>query len=315
MKGYKDGINTLSEKLFEKFFADNLPTEEFSETAAVTSTWGMRATNAASSRYSGKGVRVAVLDTGFDLTHPDFKGRKITTWSFISGQDVQDENGHGTHCIGISCGPRVTNNSQIPRYGVAYNAEIFAGKVLSNTGSGSDGGILAGINWALNNRCQIVSMSLGSQRPPSAIYEQVARRALAQGTIIIAAAGNESNRPNYFSPVASPANCASILSIGALDRYLQVASFSNRGFDNSGGQIDLAAPGVEIWSSYPMNRGGWKSLSGTSMATPFVAGLAALWIEATGQTGAAVWSLLARNARRLNLPSVDIGAGLAQAVV
>lgn len=126
-------------------------------------TWGLQAANVPSSRYSGRGIRVAVLDTGFDLGHPDFRGRTVMHRSFIAGQEVQDGNGHGTHCIGTSCGPRAPG--RLPRYGVAFEAEIYAGKVLSNEGSGSDRGILAGINWAVTSDRQIVSMSLGASLP------------------------------------------------------------------------------------------------------------------------------------------------------
>lgn len=103
---------------------------------------------------------MAVLDTGLDLDHPDFAGRQIYAESFINGETADDGNGHGTHTIGTSCGAKKPHTD--PRYGVAYEAEIYAGKVLSNGGSGDDSGILAGIEWALSNGCQIISMSLGA---------------------------------------------------------------------------------------------------------------------------------------------------------
>ena len=95
------------------------------------------------SPYSGRGIKVAVLDTGMNVNHPDFAGRNPVTQSFIPGEAVEDGHGHGTHCIGTACGPRTPG--QPPRYGVAYDAHIHAGKVLSDRGSGSDQGILAGI--------------------------------------------------------------------------------------------------------------------------------------------------------------------------
>ncbi|MDF2780635.1 MAG: peptidase and in kexin sedolisin, partial [Geminicoccaceae bacterium] len=108
------------------------------------------------------GIRLAVLDTGMDLQHPDFATRAVQSQSFVTGQAVQDGHGHGTHCIGTACGPAAPQ--RLPRYGVATNAEVFAGKVLSNQGSGADRGILAGIQWAMVNRCAVVSMSLGASR-------------------------------------------------------------------------------------------------------------------------------------------------------
>ena len=99
-------------------------------------TWGLQATKVVNCCRTGRGVRVAVLDTGFDLTHPDFQGRTITTKSFVSGEEVQDGHGHGTHCIGTAMGAKCP--PVLPRYGIAHEAEIYAGKVLSNAGSGGD---------------------------------------------------------------------------------------------------------------------------------------------------------------------------------
>lgn len=317
LKGYRDAINNL--------VGQAIPSESQLATAAAifanaSETWGLQATKVIASPYSGLGIKVAVLDTGLDLTHPDFAGRKISSQSFISGEAVQDLNGHGTHCIGTSCGPR--NPSTLPRYGIAYNAEIFAGKVLSNRGSGADGGILAGIDWAITNGCQVISMSLGGATRPgdtySKIYEQVGLRALRQGTLIIAAAGNESRDPNTGkrlsppNPVGHPANAPSLMAVAALDAQLQTATFSNGSINPSGGQVDIAGPGVDVYSTWPMPTR-YRSISGTSMATPHVAGIAALYAEATKLTGYALWGYLLRDAQRLLLPSVDIGVGLVQA--
>jgi subtilisin len=278
-------------------------------------TWGLQLTRAGFSRQTGAGIRVAVLDTGMDLQHPDFATRVVQSQSFVPGQTVQDGHGHGTHCIGTSCGPAAPQ--RLPRYGVATGAEIFAGKVLSNQGSGADRGILAGIQWAIVNSCAVVSMSLGAPTrigtPPSVIFEQVGQRALRAGTLIVAAAGNESDRPSIINPVGHPANCASIMAVAAVDQQLRVARFSNAGLNAQGGQVDIAAPGVSIHSTWPRpvlyNR-----ISGTSMATPHVAGIAAQLAEANpAARGAALWALLVQTARRLPLLARDVGAGLVQA--
>lgn len=318
LRGYKEGVTNLVDSLSNgRVMPDRQPTTaDFSDGAA---TWGLQATKVIDSSYSGAGIKVAVLDTGLDLTHPDFAGRSITSKSFISGEEVQDLNGHGTHCIGTACGPLNPPEPSVPRrYGVAYNAEIFVGKVLSNQGSGADGGILAGIDWAINNGCQIISMSLGAPTSPgtpfSPIYEEVAKRALSRGTLIIAAAGNESNRPGFINPVGRPANCPSIMAVAALNSELQVAFFSNGSINPDGGGIDLAGPGVDVYSTWFMPTR-YRTISGTSMATPHVAGIAALYAEATGKTGFALWGLLMSNAQRLDLPSADVGIGLVQAPV
>lgn len=277
-------------------------------------TWGLQATGAPNSAATGKGIKVAVLDTGFDLKHPDYAGRTVVSSSFVQGEEVQDGHGHGTHCIGSSCGPRELESG--PGYGVAYEADIYAGKVLSNEGSGADGGILSGINWAITNGCAVVSMSLGAATSPgqaySRTYERVATRAMQKGTLIIAAAGNESDRrAGRVNPVGHPANCPSVLSVSAIDVGRKMAWFSCGTVDTVGA-IDLAGPGLDVYSSWPTPLR-YKRISGTSMATPHVSGIAALVAQKTGARGFELWARLAQMARRLPLPSTDVGAGLVQA--
>jgi subtilisin len=283
-------------------------------------TWGLQVTKAATSRFSGRGMRVAVLDTGLDLGHPDFTGRNVASRSFIPNQTVQDGNGHGTHCIGTACGPRspFRTPGRPPSYGCASNCHIFAGKVLSNQGSGATAGIIAGIQWAIANGCQVISMSLGrtirlDEKGFNPAYEQVAQVGLQRGSLIIAAAGNDSARPSRISPVGEPANSPSILAVGSLDESLQVASSSCGGLFLPHGAVNIAGPGVNIHSSFPRPIL-YRRLNGTSMATPHVAGIAALWAETNGLfRGVALGRQLLHSARRLPLPSRDVGAGLVQA--
>jgi subtilisin len=302
----------------ERFVQALEPTTTEAEAEAAVDeslfTWGLQATGAPNSRATGKGVKVAVLDTGFDLKHPDFAGRTVVSKSFVQGEEVQDGNGHGTHCIGSSCGPRELDKG--PGYGVAYEADIYAGKVLSNAGSGADGGILSGIDWAITNGCAVVSMSLGAATTPgqafSRTYERVATRAMSKGTLIIAAAGNESDRRvGRVNPVGHPANCPSILSVSAIDVARKMAYFSCGSVDTIGA-IDITGPGVDVYSSWPTPLR-YKRISGTSMATPHVSGLAALIAQATGARGYELWARLSQTARRLSLPNSDVGAGLGQA--
>lgn len=278
-------------------------------------TWGLQTTRVTMSRFTGRGVRVAVLDTGLDLKHPDFATRTIVTESFVPHAAVEDGSGHGTYCVGVACGP--ASPSQPPRYGVACDAELYVGKVIADDGSGTDGNILAGIDWAVRSGCAIVSLSIGSPVDPgepfSAVYEQAAQRALAEGTLIMAAAGNDSLRPDVIAPVDHPANCPSILAIAAVDVYLRVAPFSCGGVNQDGGEVDIAAPGVAIRSSWPRPQL-YRTDSGTSMATPFAAGVAALVAEANpSKRGRELLAMLTQSALPLALPAQDVGAGLIQA--
>jgi subtilisin family serine protease len=316
VRGYVDGVGDLARRLGTVGSPAPAPgggspvaaPQFFQDTADLT--WGIQATRADVSASSGRGVKVAVLDTGFDAGHPDFGGRAVTMRSFVPGESAQDGHGHGTHCIGTACGPKKPTTG--PRYGVAYGADILAGKVLSNSGSGTDGGILAGIDWAVRSGCAVISMSLGAnvprEHPP---YTVAGRRALDRGSLIIAAAGNNAMRTDLdFGFVGAPANSPFIMAVGALNQQLDLAFFSARTLaDARGGQVDVAGPGYQVYSSWPMPTR-YRTISGTSMATPHVSGLAALWAEATGYRGRELWSVLVQESRRLMAPSLDVGSGL-----
>ena len=323
LHGLRDGIDAALQSLLgEQVSLTRLQkpsaaaAARFSDTSALT--WGLQAIGLpGAGRYTGKGVKVAVLDTGFDTNHPDFPNRVAAGRngkSFVPNEaiDQLDEFSHGMHCAGTIAGPAVGGG--LRRYGVAPDADLLIGKVLDSTGSGFDDWILSGIQWAADMGARIISMSLGSRRKPddpfSTLYERAAERLLQSkpGTIFIAAAGNDSRRPGLIAPVGNPAACPSILSVAAVDRDIRVARFSCGQVDGIG-EIDLAGPGVDVYSTIA---GGYGLLSGTSMATPHVAGIAALMLSANPEMSASeLWDTLKTSCKPLGQPS-DFGAGLAQ---
>jgi subtilisin family serine protease len=280
--------------------------------------WGLQTTGALTSKYTGAGVKVGFADTGLDLDHPDFKTRVDATFSAIPQVPPQDGNGHGTECAGIACGPM--NPLSVPRYGVAVNARIIVAKVINDAGIGAQGWVVDGCNRAVANGCRVICLALQDTvmqgQLPDPVYETLGRTCLEQGTLLIAAAGNDSNRSiGNQRPVASPANCVSILGVGAVgsrNGQIEIAEFSNiGGLNGAGSDVDIAAPGVQVASSA---LGGYGCFSGTSHAAAFVAGIAALLFEANPTLSAAdVQRLLLQNAQKLGLLPADVGAGLAQA--
>lgn len=158
LRGFADAAGFLAERAAATEAADAPGTTRFADNDQVT--WGLQATGADIAVETGAGITVAVLDTGLDLGHPDFAGRQIESRSFVDGQEVADVQGHGTHCIGTSCGPLAPGSGR--RYGIAHEARILVGKVLGDDGSGTDAGILEGIEWAISSGAHIVSMSLGA---------------------------------------------------------------------------------------------------------------------------------------------------------
>jgi hypothetical protein len=302
---YLRGVLSVAEAIYKDLGAQQAGPVGDVVAEVLGATWGLTACRVPPSTFDGNGMRVAVLDTGFDLGHPEFAGRAFVTGSFV-GQPVQDLHGHGTHTAGTATGPKAPAGT-VPRYGVASRSQIFIGKVLTNSGSGTQAQVLAGMNWAIANRCQVISMSLGAQIPVQPSYTAAGAAALANGCLIVAAAGNASNRPGVINPAGAPANSPTVMSVAALDNALRVASFSN------GGKIDIAAPGVSIYSAWPRPTV-HNTISGTSMATPHVAGCAALWAQSSSALrGAALRSKLLATARRLPFPATDVGAGLVQA--
>ena len=253
----------------------------------------------------GNGIKVCILDTGIDLNHADFAGRTMVTASFIPGETVQDGHSHGTHTAGTACGP-LKPAGAVPRYGIAYGASLYIGKSLPNSGRGTDGTVLAGMNWAIANKCEVVSMSIGARETAQTLYTKAGQKALDNGLLFIAASGNDSARPGTIATTGAPGNSPTIMAVGGVDSNLDMYVKSN------GGKVEIAGPGVGVLSSIPGSLYGNKT--GTSMATPHVSGIAALWAETDSTLrGQALWDKLVATAKAVPFPATDVGAGLVQA--
>ncbi|GAA0962937.1 S8 family serine peptidase [Kribbella koreensis] len=229
---------------------------------------------------TGQGVDVAVLDTGIDAAHPDFGGRIAASQSFVPGLDITDRHGHGTHVASTIAGTGAASGG-VER-GVAPGANLHIGKVLDNDGSGQDSWILAGMEWAARDQhAKVISMSLGSGPTDGTdpMSQAVNRLSAETGALFVIAAGNDG--PGPYS-VSAPGAADAALTVGAVDSADRLAGFSSRGprTGDNGLKPDLTAPGVDVLaarSQYaPEGEGSYLTMSGTSMATPHVAGAAAL---------------------------------------
>ncbi|MGW7438282.1 S8 family peptidase [Streptomyces sp. NPDC054849] len=266
--------------------------------------------------YTGKGVKVAVLDTGIDVNHPDFAGLIDGTASFVPGEAVTDVNGHGTHVAGTIVGSGAASGGD--HKGVAPGADLVVGKVLGGAeGSGQDSWVMAGMQWAAESGADIVNMSLGDSYPTDGsdpMSQTVDALSAQYGTLFVIAAGNAGPES-----ISSPGAAASALTVAATDKQDQLASFSSTGpLAYSGGmKPDIAAPGVDITAarSQEMTDGGgglYRTISGTSMATPHVAGAAAILAQQHQDwTGAQLKEHLMSTAKDLHdrHSPYEVGAG------
>ena len=242
----------------------------------------------------GKGIKVAVADTGIDYKHPDLQANYRGGASFVPGEpDPIDHNRHGTHVAGTIAAARNCRGV----VGVAPSAYLYSVKVLGSRGSGRFSFLVAGLEWCMRHRMDVVNMSLGGTVAPS-IVERACDIAYKRGLLLVAAAGNNGGK------VICPARYRSVVAVSAIDRNDNLASFSSRG-----PEIELCAPGVDIYSTLPGGRYG--TLSGTSMASPHVAGSAALalsshrFVRAVGSPSSVIRWLLLRTADDLGPPGRD----------
>ncbi|NLN61447.1 MAG: S8 family serine peptidase [Myxococcales bacterium] len=254
--------------------------------------WGMTNANVAGAwgvETGKKTTVIAIIDTGVDVNHPDLKMKMVPGYNFVhENTNVTDNDGHGTHCAGVAA---ALANNGVGVAGVCSNCAIMPIKALDN-GSGLASDVARGIIWATDNGAKVISMSLGGYFP-SFTQQQAIEYAASKGVILIAAAGNDNiDMPHY------PAYYDNVISVGAINSSNRRASFSNYG-----NWVDVAAPGETIYSTMP--KGGYANMNGTSMATPFVAGLAGLLVSRMGT------SATPKNVRAAIVnTAVSVGTGL-----
>ncbi|MBD8027295.1 S8 family peptidase [Ureibacillus sp. Re31] len=229
------------------------------------------------SKY-GEGIVVAVIDTGIETDHPDLKDQIIDGRNFTSDYDgeptiFEDNNGHGTHVSGTIAAS--LNNDGV--VGVAPKAKILSLKALTGDGSGEYEWIINAINYAVewrgpqDERVRVISMSLGGPEDVPELHEAI-KKAVSQNVSVVVAAGNEGDNSEDTFEYSYPGKYNEVIQVGAVDHNLTLAPFTN-----NNEEIDLVAPGVEVVSTYPGKK--YASLSGTSMATPHIAGAIALLIN------------------------------------
>ncbi|MEV6109964.1 S8 family serine peptidase, partial [Streptomyces sp. NPDC051940] len=270
------------------------------------------------SGYTGKGVKVAVLDTGVDAGHPDLAGKVTAAKDFTWDEDGVDRVGHGTHVASTIAGSGAASGGRYK--GVAPDAELVSGKVLDGGGSGYESWIIEGMRWAaVDQDADIVSMSLGSDRPADGtdpMVQAVQELSAGDGPLFVLAAGNTGAYDSIGSPAAAP----SALTVGSVTKSGEMSEFSSRGpaLTDAGVKPEITAPGSDIVAARAEGTlaaqavgSRYASLSGTSMATPHVSGAAALLAQARPElTGAQLKAALVGTAQDVDGAGVyDQGAG------
>lgn len=262
--------------------------------------WGIERIKAPKvwSKYRGEGVRVGIIDTGIDRTHPDLKDNIAEACGVLDCNNIDDDNGHGTHVAGIVAAA----DNRIGVIGAAPRAKLYPVKAFDSKGRGQISNIVDALQKCVDNNVQVINMSFGFDKRSRAL-ERAISEVNSRGIILVAAAGNSGGTNTVMHPARQP----EVIAVAASDYKDKVAAFSS-----NGPEVDIIAPGVDIDSTYL--KGGYKTLSGTSMASPHVTGSIALMLGA-GANPKEIRTVLTQTAEDLGHPKEKQGSGLPQVPV
>ncbi|KKS14188.1 MAG: Subtilisin [Parcubacteria group bacterium GW2011_GWB1_41_6] len=266
--------------------AVELDSEVYALDAELDDSWGVKRIGAGTVHNNGNkglGVKIGIIDSGINYNHPDLDGVYAGGYDFVQNDsEPMDVYGHGTHVAGTAC----AEDNDFGVVGVAPSCALYSLRVLNNDGVGSWSATIAAMDWAVKNNLQVVNLSLGSSRNPGTAVKTAFDNAEKAGVVIAAAAGNSGNNAGKGNNIIYPAKYASVIAVGATDSTDKRASFSS-----TGSELEIMAPGVSVLSTWnddtsylnpqPICLNGvcyYKYGSGTSMASPHVAGVAALVI-------------------------------------
>lgn len=310
--------------VYVEFLDKSYPAKVLSERAyttdgPTTKEFGLRQLRQVSG-LKGNGITVCITDTGIDDTHEQLdNGKVLAAANFSDDKTTLDYHGHGTHVAGILAGDGRGVTKQAKRMvGVAPKASLLSAKVLNYRGSGTVQQIINGIEWCVAQNADVISMSLSTRGGENEALNAAANKAVSSGVVVVVAAGNTGAYPGF---IGSPAAAALPITVGAISDWVGpdngpwLAPFSTRGHMDALIKPDIVAPGVTVKSATSnaiqrvgYNPGGYHSWSGTSMATPFVAGVAALMLQ-QGVAPADVKVIIEQTAHAAGTPGKDIDWG------
>lgn len=293
------------------FKLSNYEVKEVKNEIEYTIPYGIEMVNAQDAwlkGYTGKGVRIAIIDTGCDINHPALKDRILGGTNFTTDDECNpntygDYKGHGTHVAGIIAG----NKTEVGVTGIAPDSKLFILKALDKNGNGNLDWIVSAINCAIDQNVDIISMSLGCPTDDKYLKQSI-DNAVKKGILVVCASGNEGDGNGDTDEINYPGSYDEVIVVGAIDENKKMASFSN-----SNKFVDVVAPGVDILSTY--KDGTYAKLSGTSMATPHVTGALALLIEwsrdvfGRNMSESEYYSQLIKNTKLIDSPRREQGNG------